>query len=229
MDKRITDANNEAITRIQSSRVLLYDVQTAKVKLPFLQDKHTILHSGPPVEWENMCGAMRNAVFGAMVYEGWAADIKEAEALAGSGAVLFGSANENMAVGPMAGIISPSMPVFCFKNITFGNEAFVTINEGLGKTLRFGANDDTVIKRLIWIQNQLAPIIGEALEFMDSDDHFFLKLSMGTSKATMDAIGKISGSCFLHEHKWFRVRYTCSGSRRYLVQSCGAPGARQLF
>ena len=43
------------------------------------------------------------------------------------------------AVGPMAGIISPSMPVFILENKAFGNHAYATLNEGLGKVLRYGA------------------------------------------------------------------------------------------
>ncbi|MEI3282824.1 MAG: hypothetical protein V8R61_09040 [Enterocloster sp.] len=47
--------------------------------------KTTILHAGPPVKWENMCGPMKGAVMGGLIYEGLAKDLKEAEELAASG------------------------------------------------------------------------------------------------------------------------------------------------
>ena len=48
----------------------------------------------------------------------------------------------------MAGIISPSMPLFVVENKARGNRAYSNFNEGLGKVLRFGANGPEVIDRL---------------------------------------------------------------------------------
>jgi len=44
------------------------------------------------------------------------------------------------------------------ENTTHGNRAFCTFNEGLGKVLRYGANDDTVLERLAWIRDVLARV-----------------------------------------------------------------------
>ena len=57
----------------------------------------------------------------------------------------------------MAGIISPSMPVFVVENRTAGNRAYCNFNEGLGKVLRFGANDPAVIERLRMIAERRRP------------------------------------------------------------------------
>ena len=51
----------------------------------------------------------------------------------------------------MAGIISPSMPVWVVENATGGNRAYCNVNEGLGKVLRFGANSREVLDRLRWL------------------------------------------------------------------------------
>ena len=59
--------------------------------------------------------------------------------------------HEHGAVGPMAGIISPSMPVWVVENTAAGNRAFCNLNEGLGKVLRFGANSPDVLERLRWL------------------------------------------------------------------------------
>ena len=53
----------------------------------------------------------------------------------------------------MAGIISPSMPVWIVVDATGGGSAFCNLNEGLGKVLRFGANSAAVTARLKWRNN----------------------------------------------------------------------------
>ena len=160
----IEQANAKVIEILQKSRVMLTGVGVAKNEIPFLAEGKALLHSGPPVAWENMCSGMKNAACGAMVYEGWAQTLEEADRMAERGEIAFASANDHHAVGPMAGIVSPSMPVWKFKNTTYGNESRVTFNEGLGKTLRFGANGPEVIARLKWMEKVLGPVVAEAME-----------------------------------------------------------------
>jgi hypothetical protein len=64
----------------------------------------------------------------------------------------------------MAGIISPSMPVFIMENKKYGNFSYTNMNEGLGKCLRFGANSEAVITRLHWMRKVLYPVMGEAIK-----------------------------------------------------------------
>ena len=59
--------------------------------------------------------------YGCLIYEGLAKDLKEAEELAASGKITFDSCHHHNAVGPMAGIITYSMPVWHVVNKTFGN------------------------------------------------------------------------------------------------------------
>ena len=98
-----------------------------------------------------MCGPQQGAITGAILYEGWADSLEAAEKLAASGAVALEPCHEHAAVGPMAGIISPSMPVWVVENTDRGNRAYCNLNEGLGKVLRFGANSPEVIERLRWL------------------------------------------------------------------------------
>jgi hypothetical protein len=122
-----------------------------------------ILHAGPPVPWPRMCGPMQGAIAGAMVYEGWAPDPAKARAMAAAGEVAFEPCHHHGAVGPMAGIISPSMPVWMVTNPVHGNRTFSNLNEGLGKVLRFGANSAEVIERLKWMEKTLAPTLAAGL------------------------------------------------------------------
>ena len=66
----------------------------------------------------------------------------------------------------MTGITTRSMPVMIVENRAFGNRAYCMINEGLGKVMRFGANDAEVIGRLHWLADSFGPAFGAALRSM---------------------------------------------------------------
>ena len=159
----IDEANKRAVAKIIAAKPMLVDIKTAKDVIPGMTE-HTILHSGPPIEWERMSGPTKGAVWGALIYEGLAKDQKEADKLAASGKIKFGPCHDHDSVGPMAGIISPSMPVFVVENQENGNRAYSNFNEGLGKVLRYGAYEESVIKRLKWMEKTLAPMLTEALK-----------------------------------------------------------------
>ena len=244
----IEKANKKAMEIIFHGMPYLVGLEKAFNVIPGMRP-NMILHAGPPVTWERMCGPMRGAVIGALLYEGKAAAPGEAEELAASGEIEYSPCHEHSAVGPMAGIVSPSMPVFILKNEEFGNQSFCTMNEGLGKVLRYGAYSDEVIHKLKWMDDFLYPtlknaiakigkidlkniiakalhmgdevhnrnraatslfyrtiapaivqtcdnsrVVGEVLEFINSNDHFFLNLSMPACKVTLDAARDIKNS-----------------------------------
>ena len=159
----IARANDEAVARLEDAQPMLVGVGVARDLLPDMGDR-TILHAGPPIEWDDMSGPLRGAVIGAAVYEGLAGDHAEAERLAADGAFEFGPCHERGAVGPMAGVVSASMPMCVVENAAHGNRAYCTFNEGLGKVLRYGANDAEVLDRLAWIRDVLARVFARALE-----------------------------------------------------------------
>lgn len=240
----IKEANEQALQSINRAEPVLTGMGVARDLLEGMTDT-TILHAGPPFKegWESMSGPVRGAVLGALLYEGLAHNLKEAEELARSGSIDFAPCHGYGAVGPMAGIISPSMPLWIVENKDQGNKAYSTMNEGLGKVLRFGAYQDEVIHHLQWMEKVLFPILAQALtgageislkkitaealqmgdechnrnkaatslfirqiaphlarssqdretvarvlEFMDSNDHFYLNLSMAACKASLDPI-----------------------------------------
>jgi len=158
----IAAANEEAATRILSGKPTLVDIGRAIDVVPGMK-KRMLLHSGPPVTWERMSGPMRGAVIGGLIYERLAKTREEAERLASSGEIEFSPCHHHAAVGPMAGIVTASMPVWILENKTFGNRAYCTLNEGLGKVLRYGAFSEEVIARLSWMEGELAPILKRAL------------------------------------------------------------------
>jgi len=161
--EKIDEANQEAAERIVSAQPVLIDVKSALETIPRMTKK-TILHAGPPIQWGRMCGPMKGAVMGALIYEGLAENLEEARELVASGSIKFSPSHHHNAVGPMAGVVSASMPVFIIKNETYGNMAYCTMNEGYGKVLRYGAYDSDVIKKLKWMKETLGPAIGTAIK-----------------------------------------------------------------
>lgn len=156
-------ANEEAVSRILKGKPTLVGIGIAKDVVPGMH-KHLVMHAGPPVQWKDMAGPLRGAVIGGLIYEGLAETREEAEKLAASGKITFDPCHHHNAVGPMAGVATASMPVWIMENTTYGNRAYCTLNEGLGKVLRYGANSEEVIERLRWMEQELAPILKKALE-----------------------------------------------------------------
>lgn len=157
-------ANARALERILAAKPMLLGMQKALTVIPNMK-KNMILHAGPPVLWKDMCGPMQGGVIGALLYEGWATTPAAARKIAASGKIQYSPCHEHQAVGPMAGIISPSMPVFMVKNEAAGNMAYCTMNEGLGKVLRYGAFGPDVIAKLRWLEKTLYPNLDKALRW----------------------------------------------------------------
>ncbi len=163
IEERIALANASAFTRLMEGGARWVGVRTALEAIPGMAPD-LILHAGPPIAWERMSGPLRGAILGALVHQRRAGSLAEAERLAAAGEVRFAPCHDHNAVGPMAGVISASMPVFEVENPRYHNRAFATINEGLGKVLRYGAHDDAVLARLRWIADELAPALRAGLE-----------------------------------------------------------------
>ena len=162
----VDKANEEALNRMLSADPVLVNVNLAAQLIDGLGE-HKILHAGPPIDWKDMCGPMQGAICGAIVLEGWAADLDSAKSLAGSGKITFEPNHHHSAVGPMTGIVTQSMPLMVVENKKFGNLAYCAINEGLGKVMRFGGNDDSVLDRLRWLESTMGPLLADSLLALD--------------------------------------------------------------
>lgn len=167
--EKIKEANETVISRMKAAKPVLVGMDLALNVVPEMTE-HTILHAGPPIAWENMCGPMRGAVIGAVLFEGLAADDDEAVKLIESGAIKFDPCHEHKAVGPMAGVLSAHMPVHIVKNETNGDFAYCSINEGLGKVLRFGAYSKEVLDRLAFLRDEFMLVMQKALALTDGID-----------------------------------------------------------
>ncbi len=162
--ERIELANQKAVETMLAGDPVLVDVVTAGDVIPALTEAKLILHAGPPISWERMCGPMQGAVAGIAVFEGWATDLDDATKKAASGEFEFQPNHHHSAVGPMTGMTTRSQPVMVVLNRTSGNHAYCCINEGLGKVMRFGGNDASVLQRLAWLKDALAPLMSAAIK-----------------------------------------------------------------
>jgi hypothetical protein len=159
----IDRSNIEATTRMIEARPVLIGMGKARSVIPAMRDR-LLLHAGPPVTWRLASGPLRGAIIGACLLEGWAKNEVEAVALAEHGEVELEPCHEHDSVGPMAGVISPSMTVYIIENKTHGNRAYSNMNEGYGKVLRYGAYSEDVLGRLRWMESVLAPMLQDAIE-----------------------------------------------------------------
>lgn len=128
-------------------------------------EKGQFLHAGPPLKWEDASGPMRGALLGAAAFEGLVDDPEDAATLFESGAsVSLEPCHHRSAVGPMAGVVSPSMWMWIIEDPATGRRTYCSLNEGLGKVLRYGAYSPDVLERLRWMADVLGPVLGKAAE-----------------------------------------------------------------
>lgn len=160
--KTIDEANEAVIGKITEAQPFLMDVRPGKELISELNER-VILHAGPPMKWEDMTDPMKGSCVGAVLFEAWANSEEEARELLSKGGVKFLPCHSVDAVGPMGGITTGNMPLFVVKNNTDGKKAYCTMNEGIGKVLRFGAYSQEVVDRLKWMKNVLGPALSKAL------------------------------------------------------------------
>lgn len=158
----IEKANLEATSRMMEARPVLVGLGRALDAIPGMRE-NLLLHAGPPITWDRASGPMRGAIAGALIFEGRAATFDEAGSLVESGQIELEPCHHHHAVGPMAGVISPSMSVYILENKTHGNMSYSNLNEGYGKVLRYGAFSQDVLDRLRWMEQTMAPILAAAI------------------------------------------------------------------
>jgi hypothetical protein len=162
-DPRVDRANEAALAAFGAIDPVAVRVRPASDVIAALADRR-LLHAGPPIAVDEMCGPMLGALAGAALFEGWAANADDALAQLRRGAIAVEPCHHHAADGPMAGVISPSMPVWVVRDASSERTAFSNLNEGLGKVLRFGAHNVEVLERLRWMAGELAPALDDALQ-----------------------------------------------------------------
>ncbi|MEE2662339.1 MAG: DUF1116 domain-containing protein [Pseudomonadota bacterium] len=158
-----TKANCEVFERMCKSEPILTDLKPAIDVLPNMTND-TILTSGPILPWSDYYGGQRNAILGAALFEGLAESSTDADQKLASGRIRLGNCHNYNCVGSLAGVYTASMPVFVVQNATYGNTGYCNMYEGTNpKRLNYGVYDEEVRQRLLFVQEVLAPVIGDAI------------------------------------------------------------------
>ncbi|MCF6465448.1 DUF1116 domain-containing protein [Clostridium sp. Cult2] len=226
--EKIKKANEEAIQKLLKAQPTIIGIGKAGEDIPKMTKK-TVLHAGPPISWDKMSGPLRGAVIGGLIYEGLASNMDEAIAIAASGEIIFDSCHHHRAVGPMAGVVTYSMPVWIIKNKTYGNYAYCTLNEGLGKVLRYGAYSQEVIDRLKWMEMVLAPVLKATLKLsgeidlkpmiaqaLQMGDEGHNRNKAGTSLLIRELAPYLAYTEFSNEDKWEVLKFIHSNDHFFL-------------
>ena len=161
-DPRRRAANEEALARMLRVQAMLVDVAPASELLGL--ERGQFLHAGPPITWDRASGPLRGALMGAAALEGLVEDPEDAAPLFDKGAsVALEPCHHRGAVGPMAGVVAPSMWMWVLEDPDSGARTHCTLNEGLGKVLRYGAYAPEVLTRLRWMAEVLGPLLQAAV------------------------------------------------------------------
>lgn len=166
---RIDMANQEAVRRMMGARPVLIDIGQARDVIPGLKN-NLFLHAGPPITWDRMSGPLRGAIIGGLIYEKMAGTPEDAVKLASSGGIEFAPCHHYRAVGPMAGVTTPSQMVYIIEDKEHGGYTYSNMNEGYGKVLRYGAFDEEVLGGLRWLDTVYAQILKEAIRLSGGVD-----------------------------------------------------------
>ncbi len=165
----IEKANAEAVGRMMEARPTVVGMGKAIDVVPGMRED-LLMHAGPPITWERSSGPMKGAITGALIFEGKARNMEEAQKLVESGEIKLEPCHHHQSVGPMAGVTSPHMSVYILENKTHGNFSYSNLNEGYGKVLRYGAYSEEVIEKLTWMEEVMAPVLGKAIELSGGID-----------------------------------------------------------
>lgn len=168
-DPRRPEANARALAAMLDVTATLVDVAPASEVLGLQVGE--FLHAGPPIEWARASGPLRGALMGGAALEGLVEDPEDAAALFESGAsVSLEPCHHRSTVGPMAGVVTPSMWMFVLEDAASGRRTYCSLNEGLGKVLRYGAYSPEVLTRLRWMGDVLGPLLQAAVRRADPVD-----------------------------------------------------------
>ena len=162
------DANRRALAAMLGVTARLVDVAPAAEVLGL--ERGQFLHAGPPITWERASGPLRGALMGGAALEGLVEDPEDSVALFESGrGVSLEPCHHHRAVGPMAGVVTPSMWMFVLEDPATGARTHCSLNEGLGKVLRYGAYSPEVLTRLAWMRDVLGPLLRTAVRAVAAD------------------------------------------------------------
>ncbi|HTW15727.1 MAG TPA: DUF1116 domain-containing protein [Nocardioides sp.] len=163
------DANRRALEAVLGVTARLVDVAPAAEVLGLQRGE--FLHAGPPITWDRASGPLRGGLMAGAALEGLVDDPEDAVPLFESGSsVSLEPCHHRATVGPMAGVVTPGMWMFVLEDAATGRRTHCSLNEGLGKVLRYGAYSPEVLTRLRWMGDVLGPLLQAAVRASEPVD-----------------------------------------------------------
>lgn len=159
----IDAANAEVVRRLDGGVPKLTGIAPAADVLPGLPDR-TVLHCGPPLDWDDVCDPLRRSMRAAAVAEGWAGDVSQADQFLAAGDIALRPALQYDTAVPMATAMGPSTPVFIVDNEAGGTRAFSPVNQGPGDTAWFGRDTDGAVERLGFLRDTAGPMLRQVVD-----------------------------------------------------------------
>ncbi len=165
IQEKIKEANERAVHCIIDSDPVWVDVLPAGECIDGLED-HMILHSGPPIDYDDMVMLHKRGMVSAMLFEGWAKDEKESVEIIRSGEIKIESALDHNTVGAGTGIITKSIMMNVIEDRTSGKRAATFPAEGpfQGGFCGWGLYSEDIAENLRCMREEIFPVIREALK-----------------------------------------------------------------
>lgn len=149
-------------TKVRLERVCVAREVTTRV------GPRSFLHAGPPIQLADIPGPMRGAIIGGLLFEGEAKNAIDAERIIDAGEIELTPCHDAGALGAMAGIITPNMPVVVARSED--HSTFAPLNEGTDGAVRYGSFDDKTLARLKWMSTDMVAVLDEAVQSSESID-----------------------------------------------------------
>ena len=154
-------ATTTSVEAFNTTTVELAGISRAGDVTDIVGSRH-FLHAGPPIDVADVTGPMRGALIGGLLFEGDAQNEHDAAAIIDSGELTISPCHDAGALGAMAGVITPNMPVVVAAS--GDRRTFSPLNEGTGGAVRYGSFDTATIDRLRWIAAVMAPALDAAIQ-----------------------------------------------------------------
>lgn len=130
LKEKIELANQKATDNIINSNPVWVDILPAGEVINGLDD-YTVIHAGPPIEYDDMVMLEKRGMVSACLMEGWAKNEEEAKELIKSGKIKMISALDTNTVGAGTGIITKSVAMIVIEDKTTGMRAATFPAEGI--------------------------------------------------------------------------------------------------
>lgn len=151
-----------AVQRILAVDPVLHRVERASEALGLRRNE--LLHAGPPMtDPGTVCRPILHSAITAILFEGWADSLEEAERLLHSGMVRLRPAQDVNCVVPLADVVSPSMWLQGVDDVRFSEVSWSPLNGGSERVLRVGVLGSDVLEHLRWINGSFATVLARAL------------------------------------------------------------------